>query len=222
MATHRSSLRLLALLAVLGCAHAAVKPPASASAAAPSRAATAPGGGSAASLSLDPGEEITDTELASIPDPVPAAPEARTAGDSAAVHPTAATAPAAATAATAPAAPGEPQSSTAQTVAGAGAGTIGAAKAVSGATGSALSGALWRVQIFASPDLAQAGRVAREASAKLGEPAVVEYEGSLYKVRLGAFGSEAEAQSLRERAITEGYSGAFRMRAASHANDGKR
>lgn len=194
----RTSLRLLALIAVLGCAHAAAKPPASAPSAggAPSRASSAPGGGSAAPLALDHSEEITAAELASIPDPVPVSVEAH-AADSAAVS------------TAAPAEPGETQSPTPQILAGAGAGTVGAARINSGDTGNVL----WRVQIFASPDLAQAGRVAREASAKLGEPALVEYEGSLYKVRLGAFGSEAEAQSLRERAIAAGYPGAFRMRA---------
>lgn len=195
-------------MTVLGCAHAAAKPPASsASAGAPSRASSAPGGGSTAPLALDRSEEITAAELASIPDPVPAAVGAGAAADSTA-------APAAHSAATAP---GEPQSPTAQNSAGAGAATIGGAKSTPDVPGGASSGVLWRVQIFASPDLAQAGHVAREASAKLGEPAVVEFEGSLYKVRLGAFGSEAEAQSLRERAIAAGYPGAFRMRASSPA-----
>lgn len=210
-------------MAVLGCAHAAAKPPASAasssSAPASSRASSASGGGSAAPLAPDRSEEITAAELASIPDPVPAASEAQAAADSA----TAATATAASGApTTATTAPGEPQSPTPQNVAGMVAGTTGAAKIDPGAPGNASSGVLWRVQIFASPDLSQAGQVAREASAKLGEPAVVEYEGSLYKVRLGAFGSEAEAQSLRERAIAAGYPGAFRMRASGHAaNDAK-
>ena len=212
MATHRSSVRLLALLAILGCAHAAAKPPAStaSSAAAPSRASSSSGGGSTAPSALDRSEEITAAELASIPDPVPAAAEAHAAADSA-------TAPT-----TAPDAGGQPQSSTPQNSAGAGAGTVGAAKVAPDVPGSASSGVLWRVQIFASPDLVQAGHVAREASAKLGESAVVEYEGSLYKVRLGAFGSEAEAQSLRDRAIAAGYPGAFRMRAPSlSANDAR-
>lgn len=207
-------------MAVLGCAHVAAKPPASAasssSAAASSRASSAFGGGSAAPLAPDRSEEITAAELASIPDPVPAAAEAHVAADSATAATTAPGAPTTATTAPTSAA-GEPQSPTPQIVAGTGAGTTGAAKIDPGAPGSASSGVLWRVQIFASPDLSQAGQVAREASAKLGEPAVVEYEGSLYKVRLGAFGSQAEAQSLRERAIAAGYPGAFRMRASSHA-----
>jgi len=71
---------------------------------------------------------------------------------------------------------------------------------------------VWRVQIFASPMLQEADRTAKEASAKLGEPYVLEFEGTLYKVRLGAFDTEDAAKDLRERAIRLGYAGAFRMR----------
>ncbi|MGH7681676.1 MAG: SPOR domain-containing protein [Candidatus Eiseniibacteriota bacterium] len=190
--THRpSSLRFLALMAVLGCAHAAVRPPASsASSHAPTRAPAVP----VAPTELDRSEEITAAELASIPDPVPATAETRAGSDST------------------PAA----DSVTVVATAPSGLGVSGSASGIAtGSTGSAAPGiagaAVWRVQIFASPDLAQAGRVAREASAKLGTTAVVEYEGSLYKVRLGVFGSEAEAQTLRDRAVTAGYPGAFRM-----------
>lgn len=75
----------------------------------------------------------------------------------------------------------------------------------------------WRVQVFASPDLAQAGQVAREASEKLGVPFTIEFEGSNYKVRLGRYASEDEAQALRERALREGYPGAFRSRDSTSA-----
>jgi hypothetical protein len=71
---------------------------------------------------------------------------------------------------------------------------------------------IWRVQVFASPELTQADRIAKEASSRFGEPFVIEFEGALYKVRLGAFASEALAQALRERAVQEGFPGAFRMR----------
>jgi rare lipoprotein A len=74
---------------------------------------------------------------------------------------------------------------------------------------------IWRVQIFASPDRAQAERTAREASERLGQPYVLDRENSLYKVRLGAFASESEAEPLKRRAVIEGYSGAFRVRTAS-------
>jgi rare lipoprotein A len=77
----------------------------------------------------------------------------------------------------------------------------------------------WRVQIYASPDLAQADRVAKEGSVKLGVAYVIEFEGSLYKVRLGAFSSESEAQALRERAVGEGFPGAFRVWVRPGAND---
>ena len=65
------------------------------------------------------------------------------------------------------------------------------------------------------PSSAQAGRIAKEASAQFGEPAAVEFEGALYKVRVRAFASEGSAQSLRERAVDAGYPGAFRMRSAA-------
>jgi len=71
---------------------------------------------------------------------------------------------------------------------------------------------VWRVQIYASPALQEADRVAKDASAKLGERYVLEFEGTLYKVRLGAFDTEDAARDLRERAIRLGYAGAFRMR----------
>lgn len=39
-------------------------------------------------------------------------------------------------------------------------------------------------------------------------------EGGLYKVRLGAMTTEAEAQALRDRAVRDGFPGAFRVRTA--------
>ena len=74
---------------------------------------------------------------------------------------------------------------------------------------------VWRVQIFASPDRAQAERTAREASDRLGEPHVIDHEGSLYKVRLGAFSKESDAEPLKRKAVIEGYAGAFRVRTTS-------
>jgi len=70
----------------------------------------------------------------------------------------------------------------------------------------------WRVQVYATDDAAQAERVAREAESDLGASAAVIHEGSLYKVRLGRFATEEEAQSLRERAVDAGYRGAFRTK----------
>lgn len=89
---------------------------------------------------------------------------------------------------------------------------------ISGATG----GSIWRVQIFASPDSDQASRIGKEAAARFGEPYVVEFEGTLYKVRLGAFPREQGALALRDRAVREGFPGAFRMRSSSHVNDNLR
>jgi hypothetical protein len=67
------------------------------------------------------------------------------------------------------------------------------------------------VQVFASPDRAQAERVAREAAQKLGAPYVLAKDGDLVKVRLGSFTREEDAQALKERAVASGYPGAFRV-----------
>jgi cell division septation protein DedD len=74
------------------------------------------------------------------------------------------------------------------------------------------------VQIFATPTLAEADRVSKAASARLGVPGSIEFEERLYKVRLGAFATEEEAQALRERAVREGYPGAFRVRTTGNAS----
>lgn len=80
------------------------------------------------------------------------------------------------------------------------------------ASGAERAGHVWRVQVFAAQDLALADRKAKEAEARLGVKAHIEYETPLYKVRLGDYPSEADAQALRERAIEAGYTGAFRVR----------
>jgi hypothetical protein len=74
--------------------------------------------------------------------------------------------------------------------------------------------ALWRVQIFATQDRVLADRTAGEASRLLGVKARVDFEGASYKVRLGDYGSEDEAGSLRDQAVRSGYPGAFRIRCA--------
>jgi cell division septation protein DedD len=76
------------------------------------------------------------------------------------------------------------------------------------------------VQVLATPERALADRVAAEAAERLGSIARVEKEGSLYKVRLGAFATEAEAQGLRDRAVEMGYPGAFRVKNGAPATDG--
>lgn len=78
---------------------------------------------------------------------------------------------------------------------------------------------VWRVQVLATPERALADRVAVEAAERLGSTARVEREGSLYKVRLGAFATEAEAAGLRERAVEMGYPGAFRVKNGPAATD---
>ncbi len=134
---------------------------------------------------------MTPEELASIPDPVP---EAAAAADTARAAPGQGQAPDVAPPADLPA--------------------RGPGGAQEGAPGARTAGsAVWRVQIYASPDLKLADRLAKEASARLGVPASIEYDAQLYKVRLGDFATEEEAQALRARAVREGYPGAFRVRA---------
>jgi len=79
--------------------------------------------------------------------------------------------------------------------------------------------AVWRVQVLATPDRALADRVAREAGERLGTVADVEFESSLYKVRLGRFDSEEDAGGLRDRAVELGYSGAFRVKKTTPTTD---
>lgn len=217
-----SSALLLALGLIVGCAHAPPEtssaaptgtPSSSSQATAPTRTpaappsqAPAPGTNASAGARLDPNEEITSRELASIPDPVPG-------GSS--------DAPANAPAPRAAAVSGT--GSQALPAGGAGTSAAGSAAPSTGSDAPAAAGtphpaapsakrSVWRVQIHASPALQEADRVAKDASVKLGTTYVLEYEGTLYKVRLGAFDTEDAAGDLRERAIRLGYAGAFRMR----------
>jgi hypothetical protein len=73
--------------------------------------------------------------------------------------------------------------------------------------------------VLATPDRVLADRVASQAEGRLGTTARVEFEGSLYKVRLGRFVSEGEAEGLRDRAIEMGYTGAFRVKILSATTD---
>ncbi len=199
-----SSLGTLALVVLTGCTAGVATPPIPAATVAPAQPSTSSGGPQSATASaarsawpagLDPSEEITPKELATIPDPVPDVPPAATSAPAAA-----ASASVAATSA--------PAAAASASVAATSAGKPGVAPENG-------RGWVWRVQVFASPDLAQADRIAKEAGARFGEPWVIEYEGSLYKVRLGAFATESLAQALRERAVQEGYPGAFRMRSSA-------
>ncbi|HEY6146416.1 MAG TPA: SPOR domain-containing protein [Thermoanaerobaculia bacterium] len=190
------------LMAIWGCSHAAAPPPR------PPVAAPMPGsasprqapsaGAAASSVALDPTEAITPRELASIPDPVPEAPP-RVATGNPVPGESETTIPAAATDAPAPDSPATDSQA---------AGRAPAPRAEP----SDERRWVWRVQVFASPDLEQAERIAKGTSSRFGEPSVIEFESPLYKVRLGAFASEALAQTLRERAVREGFPGAFRMR----------
>jgi hypothetical protein len=134
----------------------------------------------------DRSEEITPEELATIPDPVP----------SRAGAPRTEPVPGAA--------PQTPQGSP-------GSGSLSTpSPADSGAP--APSQAVWRVQIHASESREDADRVGRRAAVLLGVPYALVHEGGLYKVRLGAFATDAEAGALRDRAVRAGWPGAFRIR----------
>ncbi len=166
------------------------------------RAASLPPGG------LDPREEITPEELASIPEPVPAvgrlfvdrskhAPKA-----AAGVPGPLSTDPPIPAPPSTPAVPPSPPESSAT-----------AASPVAGGPW------IWRVQILATPEKALAGQVAREAAERLGTTSRVDHEAALYKVRLGGFGSEGDAQILKARAVEMGYPGAFRVKIHAAATD---
>ena len=161
----------------------------------------------------DPAEEITPRELASIPDPVPGSPS-----DGAGVR--LSSSPAASGAQAEPLAPEDARAGAAG---GSAATAVNPGGPTTGAVDPTASGkrSVWRVQIYASPMLQEADRVAKDASAKLGQNYVLEFEGTLYKVRLGAFDTEDAARDLRERAIRLGYAGAFRMREDSEASSTK-
>ena len=128
---------------------------------------------------LDPTEEITPQELATIPDPVPGT------------------------------APREkPQDGSGS--------SSGGASASGGDSGAGTARETpWSVQIFASEDRGEAQRVARSAADRLQMQVRVDHEPPLYKVRLGRFADEQEAQALRAQAIRAGYAGAFRVRAGT-------
>ena len=194
---------LLALAAILlpavllsGCAHARAartEPPRVAA----GRAATPPPG------ELDPSEEITPEELASIPEPTPSAPRSAASAQPASKPPGVAS---------------EPLSS------GEEATNAPAPTAAPAATPEPVPAAIggpwiWRVQILATPDRALAERVAREAAERLGTTSRVDAEPPLHKVRLGGFASEADAQILKARAVEMGYPGAFRIKIHAAATD---
>lgn len=193
-----SSIGVALLVAAWGCAHTSATPPFPTTPAPVSKVSSAGGaersvssaGAATVPVALDPTEAITARELASIPDPIPGH-EERSPGGGAGKAPAPSDSdvtvnPPAAVPATHPA-------------------------PLRAATGDGRHW-VWRVQVFASPDLTLATRIANEASARFGEPFVIEFEGGLYKVRLGAFASEGLAQALRERAVQGGFPGAFRMR----------
>jgi len=190
-------LRLAIPLAVLvaGCAHQRPSAPSSPPSSTPPDAGVSTGSAPSESVpgSADPSEQITAEELATIPDPVPGATEEPPPVDSSAPSGAASTP-------TAPPPVSTPQTSTPSS------GTSGSASGTTSETW------IWRVQIFASPDRAQAERTARDASSRLNESYLIDYESSLYKVRMGAFATEAEAEPLKRKAVIEGYTGAFRVR----------
>lgn len=179
-----AALAVLVTLLNVGCAHAPrgrESEPAPAPQARPRSEESRESPRNASPGSLDPSEEITPGELATIPDPVPTGQPAPTP------PPTKV--------------PGASESIT---------------PGLEGQNGDSKADTAperpWRVQIFASESRDEAERVASAAGARLQAEAAIVYEPPLYKVRLGSFATEEEAQALRERAIRAGYSGAFRIR----------
>jgi hypothetical protein len=188
---------VLTLVLVAGCAHAG----AAARPASPAAPAAAGAGGT-----LDPSEEITPAELASIPEPVPLpspAPPRRTGGAEATDSALASEEPQ-----KAPPEGSEPRSA-------ASGDSGGGAPAIAAPAGDWA----WRVQVLATTDRALADRVAREAVDRLGTTSRIDLESGLYKVRLGSFPSEADAQILKQRAVEMGYPGAFRIKIRVRATD---
>lgn len=181
----------LALLGLTGCAHAprsrAEAPPEASVDEPPGRTPEAPDAPSVEEARpedappgrLDPSEEITPEELATLPEPV--------------------------------------GGSGASNASGAPSGVSGAPSGIHApgddSEAPAPPDGLWRVQIHASESRDEAWRIGRAAARRLGAELFLERDGSLYKVRLGSFATEREAQALRERAVRAGYPGAFRTRA---------
>lgn len=212
-------------LAACGCARSAARPAGASEPRAASTGAAVGGAGAAtrpagdasqaavaqAPAALDPAEEMTPEELATIPEPVP---PARDVPTSSPVPPASAAAGDAGTAVGGDSVGGGGEAPPAADLSADGPG--GGLDGNSAREGTA--GGIWRVQVFASPERAQANRVSKEAATRLGASAVVELEGGLYKVRLGAFASESDAQPLRDRAVREGYPGAFRVHGKAGAS----
>lgn len=194
---------LPALLGTAGCARVAARPPEPP----PARRTLERLEGRA----LDPSEEITPGELASIPEPVPpgqAGPGQPGSGQPGSGQP----------------GPGPQEASGPSSAPDVGQ-TPEAARSPSTGLAAGDNGGsrqVWRVQIFASEDLQLAGRKGKEAAERLQVRAHLEFEAPYYKVRLGDFATEEEAQALREQAIRAGYPGAFRTRCvADISQDGE-
>jgi hypothetical protein len=201
MAPRSSRAAACALIALLGCSHAPVPQPAptpaapQANAPAPTPAPEPQEEAPVPAPRLEASEVITTDELASIPDPVPGAGTAPI--EERPLNPDAKPLPVAPSKASTAPPPTPPSAATAP-------------ETTSPETAPPSTG-VWRVQVFASPDRAQAERVAREAAQTLGAPYVLTKDGDLVKVRLGSFVREEEAQALKERAVERGYPGAFRV-----------
>mgnify|MGYP003576068752 CR=1 FL=1 len=189
-----------------GCAHArAARAESPRRAGDSERAAMVPRG------ELDPSEEITPEELASIPEPVPAPARATTT-------------PSKAPATRAPEAriePTEPPSGGNEAPTS----RSPESKLPLPATPNPsplrepVGPWVWRVQILATPDRGLAERVAREAAERLGTTSRIDSEPPLHKVPLGGLASEADAQVLKARAVEMGYPGAFRVKIRAAATD---
>lgn len=59
----------------------------------------------------------------------------------------------------------------------------------------------FRIQVFASGELEKARLFKEKANGETGLPAYIDFEGGLYKVRIGDFGSRDEAATARARLV---------------------
>ncbi len=59
----------------------------------------------------------------------------------------------------------------------------------------------YRIQVFASSELDSAGEIKMRVTSETGYPAYIEYEGGLYKVRIGNFKNRVSAAEARSKLV---------------------
>jgi len=79
--------------------------------------------------------------------------------------------------------------------------------------------AVWRVQFYATTDLAEAEDLRERAAAVLADTVTVEFETPYYKVRAGRFADRDEAESLVVKLRAMGYESAWIVRGRGDAGE---